>query len=52
MNKKSCGCPLANFPVKYRVSVEDEHGNRGYILLTQEQIDKLKEKLEIREVFK
>lgn len=50
-----CGCHLAKFPIKYPLFVENENGQKGYIMVSQEQWDKIKEKIEekreIREVF-
>jgi len=46
-----CGCMLERFPKKYQLPVEFENGEKGFITLNQEQIEKIKEKAEIMEVF-
>lgn len=48
-NWEASRCKLTK---KYMVPVKTEDGKEGHVLLTQEQIDKIKEKIEIREVFK
>lgn len=52
--KTKCGCPfpVEKFPIKHYVPVEMEDGSKGYILISDEEFKRIKEKIEIREVFK
>lgn len=54
VNKVEPGCIACKkgAGVKHYVPIKTESGEDGYILISDEEFQKIKEKIEIREVFK